>query len=182
MNSILFISNDFPPPIKGGNMRVYKFVKYLVRKKFKVYVICNNWDVRNSINKDFKLSLELDGVSFLSIPALGRSKNVTNENSIKPTINKISFKSRFKNILTNLLQPDLYTYTWNEKAIKAASDLILSHNISHVITTSPPHSTQLIGLKLKKRFKNKINWIVDFRDLWSLSHTYPFKFSLKKYF
>ena len=58
LQKILIISNDFPPPIKGGNMRIYKFVKYLVRKKFEVYVICNNWDVKNSINKDSKLSIE----------------------------------------------------------------------------------------------------------------------------
>nr|MDA3952803.1 glycosyltransferase [Bacteroidales bacterium] len=33
------------------------------------------------------------------------------------------------------------------------------------ITTSPPHSTQLIGLKLKKNLN--INWIADFRDPWT---------------
>ena len=33
-----------------------------------------------------------------------------------------------------------------------------------VISTSPPHSTQLIGWKLKKEFG--VKWIVDFRDPW----------------
>ena len=38
------------------------------------------------------------------------------------------------------------------------------HNI--VITTSPPHSTQLIGLRLKKEFP-EIKWIADLRDPWT---------------
>jgi glycosyltransferase involved in cell wall biosynthesis len=34
-----------------------------------------------------------------------------------------------------------------------------------VVTTSPPHSTQLIGLKLKNKFN--IRWIADLRDPWT---------------
>jgi glycosyltransferase involved in cell wall biosynthesis len=34
------------------------------------------------------------------------------------------------------------------------------------VTTSPPHSTQLIGLALKKRFKT-IRWVADLRDPWT---------------
>ena len=39
------------------------------------------------------------------------------------------------------------------------------HNIKIVITTSPHHSTHLIGLRLKERFN--IKWIADFRDPWT---------------
>jgi hypothetical protein len=41
---------------------------------------------------------------------------------------------------------------WNRFAFSKACELIRSQNISHIITTSPPHSTQLIGLRLKRRF------------------------------
>src|SRR5690554_8223668 len=46
-------------------------------------------------------------------------------------------------------------------------EIIAKEDIYNVITTSPPHSVQLIGLKLKTQLKNKINWIVDFRDPWT---------------
>jgi glycosyltransferase involved in cell wall biosynthesis len=54
---------------------------------------------------------------------------------------------------------------WNRFAIKKASELIREENIPTIITTSPPHSTQLIGRKLKNLFPS-INWIADFRDPW----------------
>ena len=54
--------------------------------------------------------------------------------------------------------------------------LIRSREINHIITTSPPHSTQLIGLQLKKRYPG-IKWIADLRDPWTdiyyYDHFYP---------
>ena len=44
--------------------------------------------------------------------------------------------------------------------------MINTMGIRHVITTSPPHSTQLIGLKIKKKFPG-IKWIADLRDPWT---------------
>ena len=55
---------------------------------------------------------------------------------------------------------------WNKYALKEASMLIESGEIKNVITTSPPHSTQLIGLALKKRYP-EITWIADLRDPWT---------------
>ena len=54
---------------------------------------------------------------------------------------------------------------WNRYAFKAGLELILKENINTIITTSPPHSTQLIGLKLKEHLN--INWIADIRDPWT---------------
>ena len=49
-----------------------------------------------------------------------------------------------------------------------------------MITTGPPHSSHLVGLKIKKKFD--INWIVDFRDPWSeIFYTKnQFKFKISK--
>lgn len=55
---------------------------------------------------------------------------------------------------------------WNRYAFRKACELIKTGNITHVITTSPPHSTQLIGLRLKRRFPN-IKWVADMRDPWT---------------
>ncbi|OYT10388.1 MAG: hypothetical protein B6I18_09355, partial [Bacteroidetes bacterium 4572_112] len=60
---------------------------------------------------------------------------------------------------------------WNKYAIAKAKELIEEHNIEVIITTSPPHSTQLIGLSLKKQFPN-IKWIADLRDPWTDIHFY----------
>jgi glycosyltransferase involved in cell wall biosynthesis len=71
--------------------------------------------------------------------------------------------SRF--IRGNLFIPDPRR-GWNRFAFRKACELIRNEKISHVITTSPPHSTQLIGLRLKRRFP-KIKWTADMRDPWT---------------
>lgn len=55
---------------------------------------------------------------------------------------------------------------WNKYALKEASRLIEEEGIDTVITTSPPHSTQLIGLELKRRYPH-IKWVADLRDPWT---------------
>ncbi|HAH26014.1 MAG TPA: hypothetical protein DCL77_20015 [Prolixibacteraceae bacterium] len=64
----------------------------------------------------------------------------------------------------NFLLPDPRK-GWNKYAFKKASELIREFNIDTVVTTSPPHSTQLIGLKLKQTFN--IKWVADLRDPWT---------------
>ncbi|MCU0459737.1 MAG: glycosyltransferase [Bacteroidales bacterium] len=60
---------------------------------------------------------------------------------------------------------------WNRYAYRKACELIKSENITHIITTSPPHSTQLIGLRLKRRFPG-LKWIADLRDPWTEIYYY----------
>lgn len=55
---------------------------------------------------------------------------------------------------------------WNKYAYRKASELIQEYRISYIITTSPPHSTQLIGLKLRNKYQN-IRWVADLRDPWT---------------
>jgi len=54
---------------------------------------------------------------------------------------------------------------WVPFALAKAQKLLSKEAISYVVTTGPPHSTHLIGLALKKRFK--VKWIADFRDPWT---------------
>ena len=64
--------------------------------------------------------------------------------------------------LTHCLYLYLRNYT-TQKHLKIY--IIRNNNIETIITTSPPHSTQLIGLKLKKQLN--IKWLADFRDPWT---------------
>jgi glycosyltransferase involved in cell wall biosynthesis len=54
---------------------------------------------------------------------------------------------------------------WNAFALSEAKKLIQKEGIQRVITTGPPHSTHLVGLKLKAQFD--IQWWADFRDPWT---------------
>jgi len=64
----------------------------------------------------------------------------------------------------NLLIPDPRVF-WIRPSVQRLESYIKQNNIEAVITTGPPHSMHLIGLRLKKRLN--IKWIADFRDPWT---------------
>lgn len=53
---------------------------------------------------------------------------------------------------------------WNRFAYQKAKELIEAEDIRLVITTGPPHSTHLIGRRLKRKLG--VKWVADFRDPW----------------
>ncbi len=75
----------------------------------------------------------------------------------------------FKFVRGNLFIPDARV-GWNKHALKKADELLQDGEHKAILTTSPPHSTQLIGLKLKARYK--LPWIADLRDPWTNIHYY----------
>ncbi|HWB62390.1 MAG TPA: glycosyltransferase, partial [Chitinophagales bacterium] len=54
---------------------------------------------------------------------------------------------------------------WVKYAVREAGKIIAKQKIDAVITTSPPHSAQLAGLKIKQKYN--LPWVADFRDPWS---------------
>jgi len=108
--------------------------------------------IRTSTNEPFEYYKKLTGKK--EIPYGG----FANENKSSLT------QKIFKFLRGNLFIPDARV-GWNKYAIKAASQLLAQESFDAVITTSPPHSTQLIGLYLQKQFG--IKWIADLRDPWT---------------
>ena len=68
-------------------------------------------------------------------------------------------------IRANFFIPDA-RIGWIPFAFKKAETIISEYGIEQVITTGPPNSTHLIGLKLKTKYPD-LNWIMDMRDPWS---------------
>jgi len=54
---------------------------------------------------------------------------------------------------------------WVRPSVRFLAPMIQSNGIDLVITTGPPHSMHLIGLRLQH--KTGVKWIADFRDPWS---------------
>lgn len=78
-------------------------------------------------------------------------------------------RSFFQKISTwvrgNFFIPDARIF-WVKPSVRFLEDFVRSNEIELIITTSPPHSIHLIGLKLKKKLP-ALKWIADFRDPWS---------------
>ena len=65
----------------------------------------------------------------------------------------------------NMFIPDARV-KWVKQPISYLKKWISENPVDAIITTGPPHSMHLIGLGLKKKFKD-IQWVADFRDPWS---------------
>jgi len=64
----------------------------------------------------------------------------------------------------NILIPDPRIF-WVRPSVKFLKRYLKQHPVDAFVTTGPPHSMHLIGLKLKRDLN--IPWLADFRDPWT---------------
>ena len=174
MKKVLLITYYFPPSGGAGVQRWLKTIKYL--PEFGVEAIVLTVDpavasypqVDESLCADVPSSLKVYTTKTKEILSLYKRVSPKREvpyggfaNEPNPTL--LQKISRF--IRGNFFLPDPRR-GWNKYALTKAKEIIESEGITTVITTSPPHSTQLIGLELKKQYPN-INWVADLRDPWT---------------
>ena len=173
MKKALIISYYWPPSGGAGVQRWLKLSKYLAKLGVEVHVLTVNPKIASYTTKDASLNKDIHNkvtvhtsdsfeiinyysklVGKKNVPTAGFS-NVDNKSLLQKTANSIR---------SNFFIPDP-RIGWKKYAVKKANEIITKYEIKTVITTSPPHSTQLIGFDLKKKLA--INWIVDFRDPWT---------------
>ncbi len=173
MKKVLIISYYWPPSGGAGVQRWLKMTKYL--HKFGITPIVLTVDpahatypqIDNSLTKEVPSEVKVYRTQSFELYSLYKKLSSNKEvpyggfaNTPPPNLKEKIL--RF--IRGNFFLPDPRK-GWNRFAIKEAKKLIPQYQIDTIITTSPPHSTQLIGLKLKKQFA--VNWIADFRDPWT---------------
>ncbi len=172
MQNVLIITYYWPPSGGAGVQRWLKFAKYLpefginpiiltVDEHFAAYVT-NDPSLLNDISPDL---IVFKTKSFEILKLFSRTTGEQMPQGGFSNVNKQSFimkVSRF--VRGNFFIPDARR-GWNKFAFRKALELIKTYNIKTIITTSPPHSVQLIGLQLKRKLN--IRWIADLRDPWS---------------
>lgn len=170
---VLFITYYWPPSGGAGVQRCLKFVKHLpefgiiptvitVSEKEGSYPVLDHSlaadipagirVIRTSTSEPFEFYKKFTGKQ--EIP-YGGFANERGESLAQKF---------FKFLRGNLFIPDARV-GWNKYALQAASKLLAQEKFEAVITSSPPHSSQLIGLALKQQFG--IRWIADVRDPWT---------------
>ncbi len=173
MKKVLIITYYWPPSGGAGVQRWLKFAKYLSTHNYEPIVLTVDDKLASYPQKDESLIEEAsNNITFRTktfelyslYTSLKKNKEIPYggfSNEQEPNI--IQKAARF--VRGNFFIPDPRK-GWNKYALKKAIELISEHNIETVITTSPPHSTQLIGLSIKKKFPS-IKWIADLRDPWT---------------
>jgi glycosyltransferase involved in cell wall biosynthesis len=173
VKKILIITYYWPPAAGPGVQRFLKTAKFLPEFGWKPYILTvkdgtyssTDDSLENDIPEEaevFKTKTKEPFKIYEKITGnKGSSKSVgmINLNNSKNPIKKLSLFIR-----ANCFIPDPRK-GWKKYAVKKAAELIKKEDISIVITTSPPHSTHLIGLSLQEKYN--IKWIADFRDPWT---------------
>jgi len=174
MKKVLIITYYWPPAGGPGVQRWLKFVKYLPEYGVKPIVYCPKNPTYPIL--DDNLSAEVDpNVTILKkkiVEPYGLA-GVFSKNSLKKISSGIIPSERKQTLIErmalwvrgNFFIPDA-RFLWVRPSVSFLQKYIFDHNIETVITTGPPHSLHLIGMKLKKKFPD-INWIADFRDPWT---------------
>jgi len=169
---VLIITYYWPPSGGAGVQRWLKFTKYLpssgwfpliltVKPEYAAYPFKDA-----SLYGEIPLDVEVHRTKALNYFALyNRDQSKIPHSGFASGTDK-GLKGRASRFIRgNLFIPDPRR-GWNRYAYNKACELIKSENITHIVTTSPPHSTQLIGLRLKRRFHH-IKWVADMRDPWT---------------
>ena len=173
MKKVLIITYYWPPSGGAGVQRWLKFAKYLPEFGWQPVILTVDPLYASYPQRDESLVAEIDSNCMVYTTKSFELYNVYKFISGKKEIPYGGFANEskdgwlqkvFKFLRGNFLIPDPRK-GWNKNAFRKAAELIRQFNIDTVVTTSPPHSTQLIGLKLKQLFN--IKWIADFRDPWT---------------
>lgn len=174
MKKVLIITYYFPPAGGAGVQRWLKFVKYLPQYGCEPIVLTVDGNCASYPQKDASLAADIPSglkvVRTRTREILSAYKKISPQKQIPyggfaneqdPGL----FQKIARFIRGNFFLPDPRK-AWNRFALPAAVSLIENENIGTVITTGPPHSTHLVGLKLKKLYPS-LKWIADLRDPWT---------------
>jgi len=174
MKKVLIITYYWPPSGGAGVQRWLKFAKYLPEFGWQPVILTVDPQYASYPQRDESLSAEVGADCLVYTTRSFELYNLYKLISRKKEVPYGGFANESKESLFqkvskflrgNFLLPDPRK-GWNKYALKKAIELIQKFSIDTVVTTSPPHSTQLIGLELKKRYKT-IRWIADLRDPWT---------------
>jgi glycosyltransferase involved in cell wall biosynthesis len=183
----LIITYYWPPAGGSGVQRWLKFVKYFRDFDIEpiVYTVKNtNYPILDeSLLKEVPKNIEILKQPIWELNnlfSLGKKKSKQSAGFLnnRPSL----FGKILQYVRANYFIPDARKF-WINPSVSFLKKYLKNNQIDILITTGPPHSVHLIGLKLKEDLNLK--WIADFRDPWvdiDYFHHLPLtKKSLKKH-
>ena len=167
---VLIIAYYWPPSGGSGVQRWVKFCKYLPGEGWEPVVFApENADypaTDPTMGADLPANLEvLRGPIWEPYAAYRKLTGSKSTEVTEISSGKKSFKQKLSLwIRANLFVPDPRV-GWVRPSVKRLKAYLAEHPVDVIVTTGPPHSVHLIGLKLHKALGTP--WIPDFRDPWS---------------
>lgn len=181
---LLLIAYYWPPSGGAGVQRWAKMAQYLKRNHawdIEVLTVDTSYDIEDQSLLDEVADIPVTKYPF-NDPAKwgGGAKSPTGKAGVNASK---SFKSWAINFIrANLFVPDPKVY-WAKKNKKKILNKIDQEHFTHLITTGPPHSINLLGSWIKKS-RPQLFWLMDVRDPWTFidfAHKLPYLSVVKKW-
>lgn len=173
MIKVLIITYYWPPAGGPGVQRWLKFVKYLPEYGVEpvVYIPENptyplvDEGLLAEVRPDVTIIKQkiTEPYAWASMFSKGSTKKISS--GIIPNKKKQSLVQRMLLwVRGNLFIPDARVL-WVKPSVSFLSKYIQENGIDTIITTGPPHSLHLIGVRLQEKLS--VKWLADFRDPWT---------------
>ncbi len=173
MKKVLIITYYWPPAGGPGIQRWLKFVKYLPNFGIEpiVYAPQNpqypitDTSFNNEIPQDVRVIKKpvFEPYSYAALLSKQETRKISS-GIITEEKDQTLLQKAMLYIRGNFFIPDARKF-WIKPSVKFLTSLILDEKIETIITTGPPHSVHIIGLRLKQKLD--ITWFADFRDPWT---------------
>lgn len=169
---VLIITYYWPPSGGGGVQRWLKFAKYLTHFGWEPMIFTPenpDFDLKDqSLLNDIPKEVEV--LKFPIWEPYSIFKKLSGRKELKQgQVLEGKKKGLLSNLAIwlrgNLFMPDPKVF-WVKPSVAYLSSILESNQIDTIITTGPPHSVHLIGLKLKMK-QPALTWVADFRDPWT---------------
>jgi hypothetical protein len=170
MKRVLVIAYYWPPSGGSGVQRWVKFVKYLPAEGWEPVVFAPLNADYPSLDPSFQAEVPADvevirGRIWEPYAAYRKLTGAKSTQVTEISSGKKTWKQRLSLwIRANLFVPDPRV-GWVKPSVKTLKAYLREHPVDAVVTTGPPHSVHLIGLRLHQALG--VPWIPDFRDPWS---------------
>lgn len=184
MKRVLIVTYYWPPSGGSGVQRWVKFVKYLPMVGWQPVVYTPENPELTTIDKTLAAEIppETEVVKshifepygiYRKLMGSGSStdlKTLTASDTGKGEVNPIngqkkSWKQRLSLFIRgNLFIPDPRVM-WVRPSVRFLKRYLEEHPVDAIVTTGPPQSMHLIGLRLSK--ETGLPWVADFRDPWT---------------
>jgi glycosyltransferase involved in cell wall biosynthesis len=159
--SLLIVSQFAPPSPMVAARRIGGLAKYLGRMGFRVTVLTSDVFGHGRIEGASRVVRTGD---------LLTSRLNWRRRSLQALGGSLPAFYRDRSVVANVIVPDVGLVTWLPFALPRALRLVREEHFDCVLTSSPPESTHLIGLVLRRR---GLPWIAELRDGWTFDPPRP---------
>lgn len=147
MRKLLIISLHFPPSAASGSFRILGFCRHLPKFGWQPLVVACPKVPGEPLDPDLASLIPKETqVQYVNYPTSPLSRLTS----------KFLYRARAAKIDRHL--------PWSLAALQTCRQVIQQHQPDAILTSGPPHTTHLLGLKLKREFNLPL--IADFRDPW----------------